>query len=114
MKDCVFCKIAGHDIPARIHYEDDRVVAFHDVNPQAPTHLLVIPKRHLATLNDATEADRDLLGHLALKACEVARSMGHGEKGYRLVANCQADAGQSVFHIHFHILGGRRFGWPPG
>jgi histidine triad (HIT) family protein len=114
MKDCVFCKIIGHDIPTRIQYEDDQVLAFHDVNPQAPTHVLIVPKRHLSTLNDAAEADRDLLGHLTLKACEVARSLGHAEKGYRLVANCQADAGQSVFHIHFHVLGGRRFGWPPG
>ncbi len=114
MKDCLFCKIARRDIPAKIQLEDDRVVAFHDITPQAPTHVLIIPKKHLATLDEAREADRDLFGHLLLRATEVARTLGHAQKGYRLVANCQAEAGQSVFHVHFHILGGRRFTWPPG
>jgi len=114
VKDCLFCKVARHDLPSKIEYEDDRVVAFHDIGPQAPTHLLIIPKKHLATLNEISEADADLFGHLILKASELARRLGHGDTGYRLVANCQADAGQSVFHVHFHILGGRRFTWPPG
>lgn len=114
MKDCLFCKIARRDIPSKIQFEDDRTLAFHDINPQAPTHVLIIPKKHIATLNEASEADRDLFGHLVVKAAEIARALGHGEKGYRLVANCQAEAGQSVFHVHLHILGGRRFRWPPG
>ncbi len=114
MKDCLFCKIVRKEIAAKVQYEDDRLVAFHDINPQAPTHVLIVPRRHLPTLNDLAGADRDLAGHLVLKAAEIARALGHGEKGYRLVANCQADAGQSVFHVHLHLLGGRRFAWPPG
>jgi histidine triad (HIT) family protein len=114
MKDCLFCKIARRDIPARVQYEDERVMAFHDISPQAPTHVLLIPKKHISTLNEAGAADRDLLGHMILQASAIARELGHAEKGYRLVANCQADAGQSVFHVHIHILGGRRFAWPPG
>jgi histidine triad (HIT) family protein len=114
MKDCLFCKIARRDVPARVQYEDERVLAFHDISPQAPTHVLLIPKKHLATLNEAGSEHRDLLGHLVLRASEIARELGHAEKGYRLVANCQADAGQSVFHVHLHLLAGRRFSWPPG
>lgn len=114
MKDCLFCKIARRDVPARVQYEDDRVLAFHDISPQAPAHVLVIPKKHIATLEDVTEADRDLLGHLVLKSSEIARGLGYAGKGFRMVANCRAEAGQSVFHVHFHILAGRRFSWPPG
>jgi histidine triad (HIT) family protein len=114
MKDCLFCKIARRDIPARVQYEDERVMAFHDISPQAPTHVLLIPKKHISTLNEAGEADGNLLGHMILRASAIARELGHADQGYRLVANCQADAGQSVFHIHIHVLGGRRFAWPPG
>jgi len=114
MKDCLFCKIARRDIPARVQYEDERMMAFHDISPQAPTHVLLIPKKHISTLNEAGAGDRDLLGYMMLQASAIARELGHADKGYRLVANCQADAGQSVFHVHIHILGGRRFSWPPG
>ncbi|MEE9218336.1 MAG: histidine triad nucleotide-binding protein [Acidobacteriota bacterium] len=114
MKDCLFCKMVRREIPTKIQYEDDRVFAFHDINPQAPTHVLVIPKKHFSTLDDLADPDRELAGHLMLKASEIARDLGHAEKGYRLVANCRAEAGQSVFHIHLHVLGGRRFAWPPG
>ncbi len=114
MKDCLFCKIIRKEIPARVQYEDEQVLAFHDINPQAPTHVLIIPKKHLPTLNDLGREDRNLAGHLILKATEIAKELGHADEGYRLVANCQEAAGQAVFHIHFHVLGGRRLSWPPG
>lgn len=114
VKDCLFCKIVRKEIPAKVQYEDDQVLAFHDIGPQAPTHVLVIPKKHLSTLNDLGDGDKDLIGRLILKGTEIAKELGHADKGYRLVANCQEEAGQSVFHIHLHVLGGRRFSWPPG
>lgn len=113
MTDCIFCKIAAGEIPATIVHEDDDVVAFRDLNPQAPVHVLIIPRRHVPSLDEATENHRDLLGRLFLAAKELAAK----EKiagGYRLVNNCGASAGQSVFHIHVHLLGGRAMGWPPG
>jgi histidine triad (HIT) family protein len=111
--DCLFCKIAGGEIPADKVYEDDRVIAFRDISPQAPVHVLIVPRKHVAKLNDADEKDRELLGHILLKAKEIAAQEGV-DAGYRVVNNCGASAGQSVFHIHFHVLGGRSLGWPPG
>jgi histidine triad (HIT) family protein len=114
MAECIFCKIARKEIPARIIYEDRQVVAFEDLNPQAPTHTLIVPKSHFATFNDVGAEEEALLGHMMLVATRVARDKGLHEQGYRLTANCLESAGQSVFHIHLHLLGGRRFGWPPG
>jgi len=112
MSDCLFCRIAAGEIPARIVHQDDDVVAFHDISPQAPTHLLVIPRRHLESLSVAQARDRDLLGRLLATAAEIAAAAELDS--WRLVANTGADAGQSVFHLHLHVLGGRRFSWPPG
>ncbi|MFC5405122.1 histidine triad nucleotide-binding protein [Cohnella soli] len=110
MSDCLFCKIVEGTIPARKVYEDDRVVAFHDIQPQAPVHLLVIPKKHIASMNDATPDDAELLGHTLLAAQQVAKEAGIAESGYRLVNNCGKDSGQIVFHIHWHVLGGEKLG----
>ncbi|HEU4403342.1 MAG TPA: histidine triad nucleotide-binding protein [Candidatus Polarisedimenticolia bacterium] len=114
MAECIFCKIGRKEIPARIVYEDRQVVAFEDITPQAPTHTLVISKSHFATLNDVGAEEEALLGHMMLVATRVARDKKLDKEGYRLVANCLESAGQSVFHIHLHLLGGRRFSWPPG
>jgi histidine triad (HIT) family protein len=111
--DCIFCRIAAGEIPARVVFSDDQVVAFHDVAPKAPTHVLVIPRRHIATLYDAGADDAELLGRLNRTAIEVARQLGLAD-GFRLVFNCGEHAGQSVFHLHLHLLGGRDFAWPPG
>jgi histidine triad (HIT) family protein len=113
-QNCLFCKIVAGEIPAAKIFEDERAVAFRDINPQAPTHALVIPRQHVASLNDAHETDEVLLGHLLLVAARVAREEGHADGGYRTVVNTGADAGQTVFHIHVHVLGGRRLTWPPG
>jgi histidine triad (HIT) family protein len=114
MDDCIFCRIAAGDIPAERVFEDDRVVAFRDLNPQAPTHVLVIPKRHISTLNDLEPDDEALVGHLLVAARTIAAAEGFADAGYRTVMNCNADGGQTVFHIHLHLLGGRRLHWPPG
>jgi histidine triad (HIT) family protein len=114
MADCLFCKIARKEIPADVLYEDRLVLAFSDINPQAPVHVLIIPKAHHDTLNDVSAEEQQLLGHMVLVATKMAGEKGLKEKGYRLVANCLASAGQSVFHVHFHLLGGRTFTWPPG
>jgi len=114
MADCLFCKIARKEIPAKIVYEDRQVVAFEDIHPQAPVHVLVIPKSHFATFNDVGAEEEALLGHMMLVATRVAKDNGVRDTGYRLVGNCLEGAGQSVFHIHLHLLGGRRFAWPPG
>lgn len=114
MADCLFCKIARKEIPAKIAFEDQQVVAFEDISPQAPTHTLIIPKEHFATLNDVGAEQEGMLGHMMLVATRIAKDKGLHEKGYRLVANCLESAGQSVFHIHLHVLGGRDFSWPPG
>ena len=111
--DCIFCRIADGEIPARVVFADEHVVAFHDVAPKAPTHVLVIPRRHIATLYDAGADDAELLGRLNRTAIEVARELGLKD-GFRLVFNCGEHAGQSVFHLHLHLLGGRDFAWPPG
>ena len=112
--DCIFCKIASKAIPARIAFESERVIAFHDMFPQAPTHILVIPKAHHATLNDVPASEAGLLGELVSAATAVAKELGLAEPGYRVVMNCNADGGQSVYHIHLHLLGGRHLAWPPG
>lgn len=112
--DCLFCRILAGEIPAELVYETDAVVAFRDINPQAPTHALVIPRRHIATLDDLGEADRELVGDLYLAAKAIAAEEGIAETGYRTVINCGEGAGQSVFHVHLHVLGGRKLSWPPG
>lgn len=114
MSDCLFCKIVAGELPAELEYEDDEIVAFRDVNPQAPVHLLVIPRRHVATLLETEDGDAELLGRLQRVGVELARRHGLGERGFRLVTNCLEDGGQSVFHLHLHVLGGRVMGWPPG
>jgi histidine triad (HIT) family protein len=110
---CIFCRIAAKDIASTVVYEDAEIVAFRDLSPQAPTHVLVIPKRHVASLDDMTDADAALLGALVLAAKKVAGAAGLGT-GYRIVSNCGPDAGQSVAHVHLHVLGGRPMSWPPG
>ena len=112
--DCLFCKILRREIPAKIAFEDECSLAFHDINPQAPTHILIIPKEHIATLNDLDESRAALVGHLVLVAKQLAAEAGIDQSGYRCVWNCMGGAGQSVFHIHLHLLGGRPMGWPPG
>lgn len=112
--DCLFCKIAKGEIPAKIIYQDDQVVVFDDINPQAAHHKIIIPKKHISTLNDLREEDKILAGHMMLTAAKLAKELGVADDGYRVVTNCNAGAGQSVFHIHYHLLGGRRFSWPPG
>jgi histidine triad (HIT) family protein len=112
--DCLFCKIAAGTIPAKVVYQDDQVVAFRDINPAAPTHILLIPRRHVTGLGDVQAADGALLGALLLAASRLARDEGVAEGGYRVVTNNGADAGQSVGHLHFHLIGGRKMSWPPG
>ncbi|QYZ66977.1 MAG: hypothetical protein OI74_10780 [Gammaproteobacteria bacterium (ex Lamellibrachia satsuma)] len=114
MSDCLFCKMVSGDIQPNVVYEDDDVLAFRDLNPQAPTHILVIPKRHISTLNDLEPGDEALMGNLVLSAARIAENEGIAEAGYRTLLNCNAEAGQTVFHIHLHLLGGRPMGWPPG
>lgn len=114
MSDCLFCKIAERKIPAKIIHEDDRVLAFEDITPQAPVHTLIIPKKHISTTLEITDADNALIGHLFQTAARLAKEKGIAEKGFRLVMNTNADAGQTVFHIHLHLIGGRAMHWPPG
>lgn len=113
-ENCLFCKIVAKQIPAKIAYEDDHILAFHDIAPQAPVHILLIPKKHIATLNDLTPADSDVAGRLIYQAKTLAKDLNFAENGYRLVMNCNADGGQTVFHIHLHLLAGRTLTWPPG
>jgi histidine triad (HIT) family protein len=114
MNDCIFCKIINKEIPASIVYEDERIIAFDDINPQAPVHVLLIPKEHYPSLNEIPEDKKDVLSHLLLKAREIAREKEIGERGYRIVLNTARESGQDVLHIHFHLLGGRQMSWPPG
>ena len=114
MSDCLFCKMVAGEIKPSVVYEDDSVLAFRDINPQAPTHVLVVPKRHISTINDLKPTDADLVGRLYLAAKQVAEQEGIAIEGYRTVMNCNAGAGQSVFHIHLHVMGGRNMSWPPG
>lgn len=112
--DCLFCKIITEEIPADIIYESPDAIAFRDINPQAPTHVLIVPRRHIATMNDLATSDTDTVGQLFLAARDIAKQEGFAEDGYRVTMNCNAAAGQTVFHIHLHLLGGRKFSWPPG
>ncbi|TDO09853.1 MULTISPECIES: histidine triad nucleotide-binding protein [Halomonas] len=112
--DCLFCKIIDREIPGDIVYEDDQVLAFNDINPQAPTHILIVPKQHIATLNDIKEDDLALVGRLQYTAAKLASKQGFAEDGYRVVMNCNEQGGQTVYHIHMHLMGGRRFTWPAG
>ncbi len=111
---CLFCRIASGEIPASKVYEDTEVLAFNDVNPQAPLHVLVIPKRHIPTINDVSESDEALVGRMVRRAAAIAAEKGYAGRGYRTVFNCNAEAGQTVFHIHLHLLAGRGLTWPPG
>ena len=112
--DCLFCKILSGDIPGDIVYESEQVVGFRDINPQAPVHIVIIPRRHIATINDLQADDEALVGALFTAAKQVAADEGLSDDGYRVVMNCNAGAGQTVFHIHLHLLGGRQMRWPPG
>ena len=113
MSDCLFCKIIHREIPGSIVYEDQRVLAFNDINPQAPTHVLVVPKRHIPSLNELSVEDDQILGELARRAAAIAKERGISAGGFRIVFNTNRDAGQTVFHIHLHLLGGRSMTWPP-
>lgn len=113
MSDCIFCMIANKDIPSKVAYEDDKMIAFHDLEPQAPVHVLLIPKKHIASMDEIQNEDAELLGHLMVKVKEIAGDLGL-ENGYRLVSNCGADGLQTVKHLHFHLLGKRKMTWPPG
>lgn len=112
--NCLFCKIAQGAIPASVVFEDDEIMAFRDLNPQAPKHVLIIPKQHISTLNDASDEQQALLGKMMLRAKKIARAEGVSDSGYRLVLNINSDGGQTVYHIHLHLLGGRHMTWPPG
>jgi histidine triad (HIT) family protein len=114
MSDCLFCKIIAGEIPGHLVHEDRDVVVFKDINPQAPLHLLIVPRRHIATLNDLTPGDDSLIGAMFRRAAALAKQNGYADRGYRTVFNCHRDAGQTVFHIHLHLLAGRGLGWPPG
>jgi histidine triad (HIT) family protein len=111
---CLFCRIVAGEVPASRIHEDDQILAFEDINPQAPLHALVIPKRHIDTLNDLSSEDDALVGGMVRRAAEIAKARGYDGTGYRTVLNCNRQAGQTVFHIHLHVLGGRALGWPPG
>lgn len=112
--DCLFCSILSGDIPADIIFESETAIAFRDINPQAPTHVIIIPRQHIPTINDISADDQTIVGSLYTAASTIAVAEGVADDGYRVVMNCNADAGQSVFHIHLHLLGGRALGWPPG
>jgi histidine triad (HIT) family protein len=114
MQNCVFCKIANKKLPAQILFENKRVIAFRDIRPQAPTHVLIIPQRHISTVNDLSTSDALLVGELFLVAQKIARAEQIDQSGYRLVMNCNRDSGQEVYHIHLHLMGGRPMSWPPG
>jgi len=114
MEGCIFCKIINKEIPASMVFEDEKMIAFNDINPQAPIHILLIPREHFSSLNEIPEEKKNILSHLLLKARQIAQEKGIAEKGYRIVLNTAKDSGQEVFHIHLHLLGGRRMQWPPG
>src|SRR5262250_146008 len=112
MESCLFCRIGKHELPSKAAYEDDRVFAFHDINPQAPVHVLICPRKHIPSLNDVTSDDAALLAHMFDVARKLAEQLGVSQKGYRTVFNVNAEAGQTVFHLHLHVIGGRRLSWP--
>jgi len=111
---CLFCQIAAHERPATIVHEDEQLVVIEDIRPQAPMHVLVIPKRHIATVNDLAAGDLELVGEMVRRAAAIAAARGYADRGYRTIFNCNREAGQTVFHLHLHVLGGRHLGWPPG
>jgi histidine triad (HIT) family protein len=111
---CLFCRIIAGEVPARILHEDERLVVIQDIHPQAPLHVLVIPRKHIATLNDLTAEDDALVGEMFRRAAALAAERGVADRGYRTLFNCNREAGQTVFHLHLHVLGGRHLGWPPG
>jgi histidine triad (HIT) family protein len=113
-KDCLFCKIVASQIPSKKVYEDDFLLAFTDINPQAPIHIVIIPKKHIESLSDASKEDENLLGRIQIAASEIAKQFPEMKDGFRLVNNCGINGGQTVYHIHYHLLGGRAFVWPPG
>ncbi len=114
MSDCIFCKIANGEIPSNKAYEDDKVLAFYDLDPQAPKHVLIIPKEHISSANEINEENSSIVAHIFVVAAKIAKELGVSESGYRIVNNCGKDGGQSVQHLHFHLLGGRSMAWPPG
>ncbi|MFW6132077.1 MAG: histidine triad nucleotide-binding protein [Candidatus Aminicenantaceae bacterium] len=114
MENCIFCKIINKEIPSKIIYEDEKILAFEDINPQAPIHILIIPKEHYASLNEIPENKTEIIGAIFSKARDIAEQKGITQKGYRIVLNTGKDSGQDVFHIHFHLLAGRKMNWPPG
>ncbi len=114
MQECIFCKIINRELPAEIVYEDEQILAFKDVNPVAPVHLLLIPKKHISGISDLKEEDAGIMGRMQILAANLAAEMGLAQDGFRLVCNCGRDAGQLVMHIHYHLLSGREFQWPPG
>ena len=114
MNDCIFCNIVNNDIPCEILIENDSIIAFRDINPQAPTHILIIPKKHITTINDLKPDDSTLIGEMFLIAKQLAKIENINNSGFRMVFNCNKDGGQTVFHIHLHLLGGRKLSWPPG
>lgn len=114
MENCIFCKIASGEIPSKKVYEDEKIVAFRDISPAAPVHILIIPKKHINSVNDLETSDEALIGYIFMAARKIAEDEGISESGYRIVNNCGSDGGQSVQHLHFHILGGRSLNWPPG
>ena len=114
MSDCLFCKIIGGQIPGQFVHQDDQLVAIKDLNPQAPLHVLILPRKHIATLNDLAPADDALVGAMNRAAAAIAKEHGYADRGYRTVFNCNREAGQTVFHIHLHLLAGRGLSWPPG
>jgi histidine triad (HIT) family protein len=113
-EDCIFCKIASGEMESELVYEDEQVVAFSDINPVAPHHILIIPRKHIESINDMGDDDEGLIGHLFLAAGKLAKDLGVDQSGYRCVINTNKDAGQAIFHIHLHLLAGRKLGWPPG
>ncbi|MGN1092022.1 MAG: histidine triad nucleotide-binding protein [Monoglobaceae bacterium] len=114
MEDCLFCKIVAGDIPSTKVYEDDKVYAFNDIEPQAPIHIIIVPKMHISSSNELTDQNAEVIGHIFAVAAKIAKEKGFAEKGWRIVNNCGEDGGQTVGHIHFHLLAGRNLGWPPG
>ena len=114
MTSCIFCKIVNKEIPSKIIYEDEKVLAFEDVAPQSPVHILIIPKKHYSTILDVEETTAELIGHVFMIAKKIAKQKGFAEKGFRIVMNCNTEGGQTVYHLHFHLLAGRQMQWPPG
>lgn len=113
MENCIFCKILKGEIPSEKVYEDEKVYAFKDINPEAPVHVLIIPKKHISSANELTEENKEVIGDVYYAAQKIAKELGIADKGYRIINNCGEDGGQTVFHIHFHLMGGKQLNWPP-